>query len=301
MSKGIAVARLFAYSSFDYTTINLSLLARAQTEVNFYNDIYESFQGRTYEDVLSIGYYSNGYYLQAIFGATGLTPNSSGSQVTGGTVRGIGGTIWNGSAYELWWFADDLAVRATSIQSAVNTASTSDDFAVLSAALSGGDLVDLSTYNDRVRGYAGNDTISGNSGDDTLLGDEGADQIIGGAGSDRLTGGLGADRFVFDVMGGAGNVDSVTDFSKGIDKLVLDDDIFTKLGVGTSNGKSISASNYRVGTAAADGNDYLIYNTATDRLYYDIDGTGPAGAVQIAVVSLTGSAAPTYSDFLLIP
>jgi len=86
---------------------------------------------------------------------------------------------------------------------------------------------------------------------------------------------------------------------KGTDKLVLDDDIVGKLGVGTATGKAILSANYKVG-AAADANDYLIYNPATDKLYYDNDGNGAHAAVQIATIVLSGTTAPAYSDFLLV-
>jgi len=81
---------------------------------------------------------------------------------------------------------------------------------------------------------------------------------------------------------------------------VLDDDIYTKLGTGTLAGKSISSANYKVGTAAGDSNDYLIYDPASDKLFYDNDGNGPNGAVQIGVITLAGTTAPALSDFLLI-
>ena len=45
---------------------------------------------------------------------------------------------------------------------------------------------------------------------------------------------------------------------------------------------------------------YLIYNPATDKLYYDNDGNGARAAVQIATITLSGAAAPAYSDFLLV-
>jgi len=105
---------------------------------------------------------------------------------------------------------------------------------------------------------------------------------------------------VFDTRLGSSNLDTVTDFIKGTDKIVLDDDIFAKLGTGTLAGKALLAANYKIGAAAADSNDYLIYNPSTDRLFYDADGNGSNAAVQIGVIKLTGTTAPALSDFLLI-
>ena len=73
-----------------------------------------------------------------------------------------------------------------------------------------------------------------------------------------------------------------------------------KLGVGTTAGKTISSANYKIGAAASDANDYLIYNPATDRLYYDNDGNGAHAAVQVATITMSGTTAPAFSDFLLV-
>jgi Ca2+-binding RTX toxin-like protein len=133
-----------------------------------------------------------------------------------------------------------------------------------------------------------------------LTGGSGNDQLFGGLGNDPLTGGTGADRFVFDSALSRTNIDRITDFAKGSDKLVLDDDIFGKLGAGTAAGKGINSANFKVGTAAGDSNDYLVYNPATDKLFYDVDGNGSRAAVQIATITLSGATAPTYKDFLLV-
>lgn len=60
------------------------------------------------------------------------------------------------------------------------------------------------------------DTLHGGDGDDLLLGMAGADLLDGGEGNDVLSGGGGRDTFVFE----AGH-DRITDFSLGIDRLLL--------------------------------------------------------------------------------
>ena len=150
-----------------------------------------------------------------------------------------------------------------------------------------------------ITGNIGNNLIAGGAGADTLSGGDGNDTISGSAGTDKLTGGNGNDWFMFNGISTT-NRDIVTDFIKGTDKIVLDDDVYTKLGTGTLAGKAIAAGNYKVGTKAGDGNDYLIYDPATDKLYYDADGNGSASADHIATITLAGTAAPTASDFLLI-
>ncbi len=144
---------------------------------------------------------------------------------------------------------------------------------------------------DIVVGGAGNNVLYGTLGKDTLRGDLGNDTLTGSGGNDTLTGGAGADRFVFDASAHATNVDVITDFSvvQG-DKLVLENAAFTAL---TATG-TLNATMLRSGAGiivAADGNDYVIYNTSTGAVYYDADGTGATAAIQI--VTLTGIPALT--------
>ena len=155
-----------------------------------------------------------------------------------------------------------------------------------------------------LRGMAGLDTLSGGAGSDRLFGDAGDDRLFGGLGNDTLTGGAGRDRFVFDTARGSSNVDRITDFVSRTDKILLDDDIFTRL-TGSSSGTPLAASKYKfitsgTGFAAGDADDRIIYNTNTDKLYYDADGKGGAAAVQIAVITMAGSAHPVAGDFLIV-
>ena len=157
--------------------------------------------------------------------------------------------------------------------------------------------------NDILNGNASANTLAGAAGNDTLFGQAGDDRLFGGTGTDILTGGGGNDRFVFDTALGSSNIDRITDFKpSGYDKILLDDDIFTALH-GTSAGASLPAGTLKIvssGFAAADANDHLIYNTTTDKLYYDPDGNGAKAAVQIATITLAGTAHPASQDFLII-
>jgi len=146
--------------------------------------------------------------------------------------------------------------------------------------------------NDSITGVAGNDTLSGGAGDDTL---------VGGAGLDVLTGGNGADRFVFDSALVPTNLDTITDFVIGTDKIRLSAKIFGKF-KGSSAAIPVTVDNLvvGVGVTAKDSNDYLIYDTESDLLYYDADGFGGKDAVAFVKVELTGTAAPVFGDFLVV-
>ena len=107
---------------------------------------------------------------------------------------------------------------------------------------SGNDTLSGGGGNDRLEGGGGNDRLAGDGGNDTLLGGLGRDTLEGGAGNDRLNGGAGNDRLSGgagrDAMtGGAGadsfvfgrgfGADVVTDFGKGADRLLLDDNLWS--------------------------------------------------------------------------
>jgi len=152
-------------------------------------------------------------------------------------------------------------------------------------------------------GNAGNNTIVGNGAANTLVGFGGNDTLFGGAGADRLsggvgidieTGGAGKDSFLFNAPLDAANRDYIKDFSHADDTMQLENAIFTKLGAtGTLN-----ADFFHVGTAAADANDYIVYNHGTGGLFYDADGNGGGAAICFAV--LTTKPVIAADDFLVI-
>jgi serralysin len=142
-------------------------------------------------------------------------------------------------------------------------------------------------------GNEGVNVLSGRGGNDTIYAGGGGDTLDGGTGADMLYGGEGADRFMFTSALGANEVDGLREFQVGIDKIVLDDAIFTALGIG-----AVSAGAFVLGTAAQDADDRLIYDQATGRLFYDADGNGAGAAVLFA--ELTVGTALTATDFQVI-
>jgi Ca2+-binding RTX toxin-like protein len=116
-------------------------------------------------------------------------------------------------------------------------------------------------------------------------GNAGNNVLTGNAGNNVLTGGSGNDLFRFDtVLNASTNVDTITDFATGVDDIQLENAIFTSLTAtgGLNAGYFIGGAGV---TAAADANDYLIYDSTTGALYYDPDGTGAAAATQFATLS----------------
>jgi Ca2+-binding RTX toxin-like protein len=136
-------------------------------------------------------------------------------------------------------------------------------------------------------------SLTGNEFGQSVIGNNGANTINGGAGSDTLTGHGGADMFQFTTALGGGNVDAITDFQAGTDKIQLDDAVFTGLGLG-----ALAAGAFVTGSAAGDADDRLIYNSATGQLLFDADGNGAGAAVQFA--ALASGLSLTASDFAVI-
>ena len=143
-------------------------------------------------------------------------------------------------------------------------------------------------------GLGSSDVLRGLGGNDTLKGGSGGDSLYGGAGNDILTGNGGRDTFYFDTAPGAGNLDRITDFTPGSDRVALENGIFTALG---SAGTLSSSAFYR-GAAAHDATDRIIYDSGTGHLFYDPDGTGAAAAMHIA--DLAAGLSLSASSFLVV-
>ena len=128
-------------------------------------------------------------------------------------------------------------------------------------------------------GNVNGNSLAGSGGNDTL--DGGAGRRDGGAGNDALTGGAGHDIFTFTtVLNAAANVDRITDFNAVGDTIRLDNAIFT----GLANG-DLAADAFHAGTAAADADDRIIYNSATGALSFDADGSGAGAAMKFATLA----------------
>lgn len=154
--------------------------------------------------------------------------------------------------------------------------------------------------------------FEGNANQQTFIGTSKADVFVGNGGNDTLTGGGGADTFVFgkvyeQVVTGSSTtvqtytntafnltgVDTITDFTRGTDKIELHLDQYSQLA-------GFNASMLRVNStgSAQDANDYLVYNTTTKTLSYDADGNGSGAKVDIAI--LTGVNTLSTSDFVIV-
>ncbi|WP_421723254.1 hypothetical protein [Bauldia sp.] len=111
--------------------------------------------------------------------------------------------------------------------------------------------------------------------------------IYGAAGKDKLIAGDKKEKFVFDNPVG---FDRVKNFESGKDKFFLDQTAFTSLVLGP-----LEKSAFRRGTEAEDGDDRIIYDKDTGKLYIDSNGNAGGGQVQFAKVD--SGQTLKYSDF----
>ncbi len=158
----------------------------------------------------------------------------------------------------------------------------------------GNDTLDGSTGADTLEGGAGNDTLMGGNGADRLNGGVDDDILYGGLGTDILTGGMGSDSFVFNTALGGTNTDTIGDFNFTDDGILLDDAVFTALSAG-----SLSAGAFRIGSAALDADDRIVFNAGTGTLSYDADGIGFGSAVQFATLT-SPVGVLSAADFLVV-
>ncbi|MGZ8360988.1 MAG: calcium-binding protein, partial [Allosphingosinicella sp.] len=135
--------------------------------------------------------------------------------------------------------------------------------------------------------------LTGNEFTNTLYGNAGDNVLDGKGGGDTLLGQGGADTFAFTTALGGGNVDAVVDFAVGVDRIALDDAVFTGLAPG-----ALPAGAFRSGAAAQDADDRIIYDPATGALFFDADGNGGGAAIQFA--TLATGLTPTAADFVVV-
>jgi Ca2+-binding RTX toxin-like protein len=139
-----------------------------------------------------------------------------------------------------------------------------------------------------VTGGSAGDQLTGGAQADLLAGNGGNDTLDGGAGVDTLSGGIGADTFVFAEAPGVGTADVIAEgqfffFQTGIDTLRLD--AAAMPGLGISGRFAAGDERFHIGTAAAEADDRVIYNSSNGQLFYDGDGSGAGAAALIATIN----------------
>ena len=143
---------------------------------------------------------------------------------------------------------------------------------------------------------SGNTAINGfgNDLDNIIAGNAAANVLIGFAGNDELFGGGGADTFAFrSALNANTNVDTILDFNVVRDTIQLENLFMQALGTG-----ALDQDAFRIGVAAADAEDRIIYNANNGNLSYDADGVGGAAATRFAILDAGLAMTSTVFDII---
>ncbi|MBF2047688.1 MAG: calcium-binding protein [Elainella sp. C42_A2020_010] len=151
--------------------------------------------------------------------------------------------------------------------------------------------------NNEIRGNNNNNTLFGGAGNDVLIGFDGDDFLSGDAGNDILTGGAGKDTFRYrlDVIStsNGSDVDLITDFLSGTDKIVLG-------GIAPASFSEAQVTIVADDAAAATSEAQLIYSKASGSVFFN-ENRGAAGfGTGGEFVKVQGSVL-TSNDFSILP
>jgi Ca2+-binding RTX toxin-like protein len=212
--------------------------------------------------------------------AASLTGNALDNHITGGdSADELAGGLGNDTYYV--GLGGDTIIEAP--DAGIDTIVTANgSYAITAANVE--NLVFVGTGDFAGRGNALSNQITSGAGSDLLDGREGDDVLIGGT---------GADYFLFDTALVPHNVDTLSDFLSGQDRILLDHGVFNALGMGV-----LDPAAFVVGTAAQSPEDRIVYDPASGAVWYDADGNGSGAAVQFA--SLPAQAALVAGDFAVI-
>ncbi|MER8811337.1 beta strand repeat-containing protein [Mesorhizobium australicum] len=153
--------------------------------------------------------------------------------------------------------------------------------------------------NDILVGLGGDDSLLGGAGSDLLLGGANNDTLTGGTGADILSGGTGADVFAYTAtaQSSGANIDTIIDFTAGIDKIKLSTLIdANSVAGGTQNFTTVT--NTSTPLAAQNNNVWWFYNAATDETIIRADTNGSVASAELEI-HLSGNIALTATDFVL--
>ena len=213
--------------------------------------------------------------------------------ISGGAVRGTGvsnlisGKIHN-AVVTGWTVLSHSNIERFNITGTVN------NDALYGASLS-----------DTLNGGMGNDILTGRAGSDTLIGGDGSDWLAGDAGNDILTGGVGSDRFIYSTnaayVSSAFGQDTITDFTTGTDKIVLDLTTFTAIRSAVGNGFS-RASEFAVvsnDNAVSTNSALIVYSSGSGRLFYNQNGLTTGLGTGSNFAALRSNPDLKASDFII--
>lgn len=202
------MATIFATKAYDMRAYNLFALDSTTALKTFYDKPY-TVKGTTYPDRIEAVHKDGTGSL--VFASPNIVVDGEG-YIQSATFTGLFHST-NSTASGVWAGIQGIAIDVFKLDAAWQTPGTSDDHALLRAALSKADTFNLSSSGDVAMGWGGNDTMNGNGGNDQLRGGDGNDTVNGGSGNDKLWGEAGADTINAgtgaDALNGGGGRDTL--------------------------------------------------------------------------------------------
>jgi hypothetical protein len=144
-----------------------------------------------------------------------------------------------------------------------------------------------------INANAGNDVLIGGNAADTLNGGAGNDLLAGNGYADSLIGGSGADHFRFNST--ADGIDEILDYSSAAGDVIEIDGAAFGLAPGPLPAAQFTAN---AGGNFTDPAQRFAFDTTTNTLYYDSDGSGTAA--KIALAHLANGANLSSTDIYIV-
>lgn len=197
------MARVTAYEWLDMIDPDLNWFDRNAYAVDFFNDVYvRPAGGAIAEDVLYL--YADDGFEDRVLVLGGYGFGYDGDFLYSGVVETLAEVDVASGA--LLWSAENLAVSAPAVASAVGSFGVGDDVDLFAAALAGGDVLTVEAPGSRLFGSSGDDLFELYASGSEVYGDSGNDWFVRAAGGHVFDGGFGIDtveylgpRFSIDV------------------------------------------------------------------------------------------------------
>jgi Ca2+-binding RTX toxin-like protein len=145
----------------------------------------------------------------------------------------------------------------------------------------------------------GDDNINakGNSLNNIITGNNQNNIISGLKGNDIITGGGGNDIFIFDtILNAKQNIDTITDFAEGVDKIGLKASLFKKLGSIVEDSEIWLMDSGEAKSKTS----FLTYDNSSGLLGYDPDGSGKKPSTPIVLVGIDSHPELQAFDFVIL-